>query len=132
MVTLTLVLTNPSIEWQFMLNSDWMENLTSYISRLIDLCVNHIRLWLNSNLKRFQASHATVEDLQRQFDNMAIKMRVNAQFCSTHCSPASPPILACVSHIDSYYQDLFCSLLSTLPSISQPMLGLLTHRLGLL
>ena len=132
MVTSTLVLTDPSIEWQFMLDSDWMENLMSYISGLIDLHVNHIRLWLDSNLKQFQASHATVEDLWRQFDNMAIEMRVNAQFCSTHCSPASPLILACVSHIDSYYQDLFCSLLSTLPSISQLMLGLLTHRLGLL
>ena len=47
-------------------------------------------------------------------------------------SPASLPILARVSHICSYYQDLFCSLLNTLLSISQPMLGLLTHHLGLL
>ena len=47
-------------------------------------------------------------------------------------SPASPPILARVSHIDSYYQVLFCSLLSILPSISQLMLGSLTHRLDLL
>ena len=46
--------------------------------------------------------------------------------------PASPPILACMSHIDSYYQDIFYSLLSTLPSIGQPMLGLLTHCLSLL
>ena len=45
---------------------------------------------------------------------------------------ASPPILVHMSHIDSNYQDLFCSLLSTLPSISQPMLGLLMHHLGLL
>ena len=46
--------------------------------------------------------------------------------------PASLPILARMSHINSYYQDLFCSLLSTLPSISQPMLSLLMHCLGLL
>ena len=55
-----------------------------------------------------------------------------ARLCYPSGLPASPPILACVSHIDSYYQDLFCSLLSTLPSISQPMLGLLTHHLSLL
>ena len=55
-----------------------------------------------------------------------------ARLHSPFGSPASPPILAHVSHINSYYQDLFCSLLSTLPSISQPMLGLLMYHLGLL
>ena len=67
-------------------DSDWVENLASYIRGLIDLRVNHVQLWLDSNLKRFKTGHATVEDLRRQFDNMVIEMRTNAQLCRIHCA----------------------------------------------
>ncbi|KAF8490267.1 hypothetical protein F5888DRAFT_1595381, partial [Russula emetica] len=45
---------NPSTKRQFMPDPDWTANLVSYINRLIDLRVNHVRLWLDSNLERFQ------------------------------------------------------------------------------
>ena len=67
-------------------DADWTENLTSYVDGLIDLRVNHVRLWLDSNLERFQTGHATVEDLRRQFDNMVIEMRENAKFCRALCT----------------------------------------------
>ena len=64
---------------------DWTSKLASYISELIDLRVIHVRLWLDSNLERFQAGHAAVEDLRRRFDNMVIEMRTNAQLCRAQC-----------------------------------------------
>jgi hypothetical protein len=65
---------------------DWTENLASYISGLIDLRVNHVRLWLDSNLGRFQTGHAAVQDLRRQFDNMVIDTRANVQLCRALCT----------------------------------------------
>ncbi|KAI0302831.1 hypothetical protein B0F90DRAFT_1809754 [Multifurca ochricompacta] len=76
----------PSVPRQFMHDSRWTSNLASYINGLIDQRVNHVRLWLESNLERFQAGHATIEDLRRRFDNMVIEMRANAQLCRAQCA----------------------------------------------
>ncbi|KAH9963060.1 hypothetical protein BJV74DRAFT_880022 [Russula compacta] len=77
---------NPNTARQFMPDPDWMIDLASYISGLIDLRVNHVRLWLDSNLERFQTGHAAVQDLRRHFDNMVIEMRANVQLCGAHCA----------------------------------------------
>lgn len=66
-------------------DSVWTSKLASYISGSIDLRVNHVQLWLDSNLKRFHAGHAAVEDLRRRFDNMVIEMRTNSQLCRAQC-----------------------------------------------
>ena len=76
---------NPSTKRQFMPDPDWTANLASYINGLVDLRVNHVQLWLNSNLERFQPSHATIEGLRRQFDNTAIEIRENVQLCRAIC-----------------------------------------------
>ncbi|KAI0253468.1 hypothetical protein BJV78DRAFT_1153084 [Lactifluus subvellereus] len=78
-----------SVPRQSMPDSDWTTNLASHISGLVDLRVNHVRLWLDSNLERFQGGHAAIEDLRRRFDNMVIEMRTNAQFC--RAQSAKPP-----------------------------------------
>jgi hypothetical protein len=77
---------SPSSVRQSILDPDWVSNLVAYINGLIELRVNHVRLWLDSNLERFQASHATIEDLRRRFDNMVIEMRTNVQLCSAQCA----------------------------------------------
>ena len=56
-------------------------------------------------------------------------------FSCSHCpfdSYLPPLFLARVSHFHSYDFDLFCSLLSTILCISQPIPGFLTRLLGLL
>ncbi|KAI0302897.1 hypothetical protein B0F90DRAFT_1935607 [Multifurca ochricompacta] len=77
---------NPNTERQSIPDSEWMQSLASYINDLIDLRVNHVRLWLDSNLERFQAGNATIQDLRRRFDNMIIEMRTNVQLCSAQCA----------------------------------------------
>lgn len=76
---------NPSAKRQFMPDPDWTTDLASYINELVDLRVDHVRLWLDSNLEKFQTGHATIEDLRRQLDNTVIEMRANVQLCRAIC-----------------------------------------------
>ena len=77
---------NHSTPRQSMPDSEWIERFVSLLHGLIDLRVRHVRLWLDSNLDRFQAGHATIEDLLRRFDNMVIEMRANVQLCGVQCA----------------------------------------------
>lgn len=77
---------NQSTPRQSISDTEWIERFVSLLHGLIDLRVRHVRLWLDSNLERFQAGHATIEDLLRRFDNMVIEMRANVQLCGVQCA----------------------------------------------
>jgi hypothetical protein len=77
---------NQSMPRQSVPDSEWMERFVSLLHGLIDLRVRHVRLWLDSNLERFQAGHAAIEDLLRRFDNMVIEMKSNVQLCGVQCA----------------------------------------------
>ena len=67
-------------------DSEWIGRFVSLLHGLIDLRVRHVRLWLDSNLGRFQAGHPSIEDLLRRFDSMVIEMRANVQLCGFQCA----------------------------------------------
>ncbi|KAH8986573.1 hypothetical protein EDB86DRAFT_2954862 [Lactarius hatsudake] len=71
---------------QFMPDSEWIEGLDSYLNGLINLRVNRVRRWLDSNLERFQGGHAAIEDLRRRFDSLIIDMKTNVQLCRAQCA----------------------------------------------
>ncbi|KAH9166548.1 hypothetical protein EDB89DRAFT_2232826 [Lactarius sanguifluus] len=71
---------------QFMPDSEWIEGLASYLNGLINLRVNRVQRWLDSNLERFQGGHAAIEDLRRQFDSLIIDMKTNVQLCRAQCA----------------------------------------------
>ncbi|KAH9005432.1 hypothetical protein EDB86DRAFT_2825090 [Lactarius hatsudake] len=77
---------SPGTPRQFKSDPEWVGELASYLSRLIDLRVNHVRLWLDSNLGRFQGGHAAIEDLRRRFENLVIEMKANVQLCRAQCA----------------------------------------------
>ena len=77
---------NQSTPRQSVPDSEWIEQFVSLLHRLIDLRVRHVRLWLDSNLERFQAGHSAIESLLRRFDNMVIEMKANVQLCGVQCS----------------------------------------------
>lgn len=77
---------NQNTPRQFMPDSEWIEQFLSHLHGLIDLRVNHVRSWLDSNIERFQDGHATIEELLRRFDNTVIEMRANVQLCGTQCA----------------------------------------------
>jgi hypothetical protein len=71
---------------QYIPDTDWIVQLAAHISGLVDLRVNHVRLWIDSNLERFQVGHGAVEELRRRFDNMVIEMKSNVQLCRAQCA----------------------------------------------
>ena len=71
---------------QLMPDSEWLEKLASHLSRLVNLRVNHVKLWLDSNLERFEGGHAAIEDLRRIFDRLVIEMTANVQLCRVQCA----------------------------------------------
>jgi hypothetical protein len=67
-------------------DSKWMEELASHINKLIESRVNHVRLWLDSNLRRFEGSHAAIEDLRRRCNSLVIEMKANVKLCGAPCA----------------------------------------------
>ncbi|KAH9016242.1 hypothetical protein EDB85DRAFT_1898280 [Lactarius pseudohatsudake] len=74
---------SPGTPRQFKSDSEWVGELASHLSGLIDLRINHVQLWLDSNLGRFQGGHAAIEDLRRRFDSLVIEMKANVQLCKS-------------------------------------------------
>ena len=67
-------------------DAEWIAELATYLQGLTDLRINHVLLWLDLNLERFQGGPAAIDDLRRRFDNMVIQMRTNVQLCKAQCA----------------------------------------------
>ncbi|KAI9460718.1 hypothetical protein F5148DRAFT_1377366 [Russula earlei] len=74
-------------------DSEWTSDLAQYLTQLVDLRVAHVDKWLKSNVQRFQAGHASVEDLRRTFDSAVIDLRASIQLCRSQCNSCN---LLCV------------------------------------
>ena len=81
-----LALLTPGTPRQLMPDSEWVGELATHLCRLVDLRVNHVKRWLDSNLERFEGGHAAIEDLRRSFDRMVIEMMANVQLCRAQCA----------------------------------------------
>ena len=67
-------------------DSEWVAELVSNINASVELRVNHVQSWLDCNLRRFEAGHASIEDLRRRFEIMVIELRTNIQLCGVQCA----------------------------------------------
>ncbi|KAH9164611.1 hypothetical protein EDB89DRAFT_2247116 [Lactarius sanguifluus] len=76
---------SPNTPRQSIPDAEWIVGLASYLQELADLRINHVRLWLDLNLEKFQGGPAAIDDLGRRFDNMAIQMKTNVQLCRAQC-----------------------------------------------
>ena len=76
---------NPGTPRKLIPDSEWVGELASYLNWLVDLRVNHVKHWLDSNLERFEGGHAASEDLRRSFDRLVIEMTFNVQLCRAQC-----------------------------------------------
>ncbi|KAH9056526.1 hypothetical protein EDB87DRAFT_1636600 [Lactarius vividus] len=77
---------SPSTPRQSIPDAEWIARLASYLQELADLRINHVRLWLDSNLERFQGGPAAIDDLHRRFDNLVIQLKTNVQLCRAQCA----------------------------------------------
>ena len=57
----------------------WTSDLVQYLTHLVGLRIVHVDKWLKSNIQRFQAGNASIEDLRRTFDSAVIDLRAGIQ-----------------------------------------------------
>ncbi|KAF8270139.1 hypothetical protein EI94DRAFT_1572222, partial [Lactarius quietus] len=67
-------------------DSEWTSDLVQHLTRLVDLRVAHVDKWLKSNIQRFQAEHASIEELRRTFNSAVIDLRAGIQLCKSQCT----------------------------------------------
>ncbi|KAK0217807.1 hypothetical protein IW262DRAFT_1560097, partial [Armillaria fumosa] len=85
--------------WQYKFNrqevpdSDWADALEQHLQRLADARIDRVQAWIESNLSRFTATHATITDLNRAFDNAQVDLRSSVALCRMKCSSCN---LLCV------------------------------------
>ena len=73
--------------------SEWKRDLQAHLDYIIDLRIEHVRLWLDANTFKFAPNHAHVLDLYRKFDNATIDLKSSVQLCGTQCAECN---LTCI------------------------------------
>ena len=67
-------------------DSEWISDLAQYLTSLVDLRTARVDKWLKSNTQRFQAGHASIEELRRIFDSAVVDLRASVQICRSQCA----------------------------------------------
>ncbi|KAF9231331.1 hypothetical protein BU15DRAFT_68421 [Melanogaster broomeanus] len=88
----------------------WIEELCNHLEGIVSLRIAHVREWLDQNLSRFQAGHASINELRRNFEDAIVDLKGNVQLCKLQCASCQ---LLCVQsrlHKGSHHcqTDHFC------------------------
>ncbi|KAL4072300.1 hypothetical protein J3A83DRAFT_4093511 [Scleroderma citrinum] len=67
-------------------DAEWTEGLSQYLDDIVNLRIDHVREWLAQNLSRFQAGHASIEELRRTFEGAIVDLKSNVQLCKLQCT----------------------------------------------
>ena len=67
-------------------DTEWTEGLSQYLEDIATLRIDRVREWLNQNLSRFQAGHASIEELRRTFEGAIVDLKSNVQLCKSQCA----------------------------------------------
>ena len=67
-------------------DKEWTEDLSQYLEDIVNLRIDHVREWLAQNLSRFQAGHASIEELRRTFEGAIVDLKSNVQLCKLQCA----------------------------------------------
>ncbi|KAK0467152.1 uncharacterized protein EV420DRAFT_1507486 [Desarmillaria tabescens] len=67
-------------------DGDWADALEQHLQRLADMRVSRVRAWIESNLSRFTATHATITELNRAFENAQVDLRSSVALCRMKCT----------------------------------------------
>ncbi|KIK82025.1 hypothetical protein PAXRUDRAFT_832450 [Paxillus rubicundulus Ve08.2h10] len=79
----TWVLASPR---QHVPDPEWVYGLSQHLETIANMRIEHVREWLDANLSRFQAGHASIEDLHRTFENATVDLKSNVTLCKLQCS----------------------------------------------
>ncbi|KAF9232513.1 hypothetical protein BU15DRAFT_67382 [Melanogaster broomeanus] len=88
----------------------WIEDLCNHLEGIVSLRIAHVREWLDQNLSRFEAGHASIDELRRNFEDAIVDLKTNVQLCKLQCASCQ---LLCVQsrlHEGSHHcqTDHFC------------------------
>lgn len=67
-------------------DNDWIAELSSHLSSLVERRIDHVQEWVSSNLARFKAGHANIEELRRALEDTIVDMKANVQLCKMKCA----------------------------------------------
>ena len=70
---------------QLVPDTQWTQELAQHLEDLAEIRIEHVRAWVESNLKRFQAGHASVMELQRTLESAVIDLKSSVQLCRMQC-----------------------------------------------
>ncbi|KAF8340910.1 hypothetical protein F5887DRAFT_1062589 [Amanita rubescens] len=70
---------------QLVPDTQWAQELTQHLEDLAEMRIDHVRAWVESNLMRFQAGHASVMELQRTLESAVIDLKSSVQLCLMQC-----------------------------------------------
>ena len=70
---------------QLIPDAQWAQELTQHLEELVEMRIDHVRAWVESNLVRFQAGHASVMELQRTLESAVIDLKSSVQLCRMQC-----------------------------------------------
>ena len=79
------------LEWdefdsrQLVPDAEWVQELSRHLEDLARMRSDHVRAWVESNVVRFQAGHASVMELQRTLETAVIDLKSNVQLCRMQC-----------------------------------------------
>ena len=70
---------------QLVPDTQWTQELAQHLEDLVEIRIDHVRAWVESNLMRFQAGHASVMELQRTLESAVIELKSSVQLCRMQC-----------------------------------------------
>ncbi|KAL1696787.1 hypothetical protein GGG16DRAFT_43139 [Schizophyllum commune] len=83
----------------------WVAQLSSYLDGIVDQRVDHVHTWLEANLERFKAEHASIDNLRRTFATIGAQMKADVELCKVKCSKCNLLCLRSRRHSSSEPHD---------------------------
>ncbi|KAF8840166.1 hypothetical protein BDN67DRAFT_968994, partial [Paxillus ammoniavirescens] len=65
---------------------EWVDGLSQHLETIVNMRIEHVREWIAVNISRFQAGHASIEDVSRTFENATVDLKSNVTLCKLQCS----------------------------------------------
>ncbi|KIJ13989.1 hypothetical protein PAXINDRAFT_100354 [Paxillus involutus ATCC 200175] len=111
---------------QYAPEEEWIEGLTNHLETIVNLRIDHVREWLTVNLSRFQAGHASIEELRRTFENAIVDLKGNTDHLCVHecdfCMELSGERKQCTmtaGHAGKHIQEHLCAAVCSAPGICE-------------
>ncbi|KIJ06969.1 hypothetical protein PAXINDRAFT_103161 [Paxillus involutus ATCC 200175] len=65
---------------------EWVDGLSEHLETIVNMRIEHVHEWLAANISRFQAGHASIDDVSRTFDSATVDLKSNVTLCKLQCN----------------------------------------------